>query len=109
MNDNLMDLDSMAFVHDNTAITNPTCSYDGFQTVSPKFYGFEIWGTGGNCSAWVKKLDDGYVVLTNDGGLSHELGDTLAPFMMCFYDGSDDETWGECLVCVDLKVGILPD
>jgi len=109
MNDNVMDLDHLAFIHECTAITNPTCSHDGFQTVSPAFYGFENWQTGGGCTAWVKKLEDGYVVLTGDSGLTHKLGETLDPFLMCFYDGAKDDIWGNCLACVNLQVGILPD
>lgn len=103
-----IDIDTMTFTHDHTAIQNPTCSDCGRFVVSPKEYGFEIWGTGGGCSAWVKKVDDGYIVLTSDY-LSHDLGGALSPFEMGFYDGSDDETWGNLMGIRDLLVGVVPD
>jgi hypothetical protein len=46
-------------------------------------------------------LDNGVLVLTDEGGISHNLDDG---FMMGFYDGSEDEgTWGNCLAIIDSK------
>lgn len=105
---NKFDIQNKCFNFDGTSITNPTCSTDGFNTVSPKVYGFEIHATGGGCSAWVKPYEGGFIVLTKDY-LSHELGDDLNEFQMGFYDGSDDETWGELLTITTLQVGVIPD
>jgi len=108
MQNNTFDVDTMSFIFDNTAIQNPTLSPCARFTVSPKDYGFYIEGTGGGCSAWVKQLENGFLVLTN-GGLSHELGDAGKDFVMCYYDDKNDEDmWGNRVACMDLSVGILP-
>ena len=106
----MIDLENMSFTDNHTAIQNPTVSECGRWTASPKDYGFEVEGTGGGCTAWVKKCENGYVVLT-DGNLSHKLGEAGSPFVMCFYDGSeegDTDVWGNRLACTDLFVGVLP-
>lgn len=109
MKNNIFDVDTMSFSFEGTAIQNPTASPDGRFTVDPKGYGFYVENTGGGCTAWVKKLDNGYLVMTN-GNLSHELGEDGSEFDMCFYDGTDDECmWGNRIVCTDLYVGIVPD
>jgi hypothetical protein len=105
------DLKDMSFAFDGMSITNPTCSSCGRFTVDPiTEYGFEIEGTGGGCTALQKKVEGGWVVLSRE--VSHDLGDTLTPFLMGFYDGSqDDDTetmWGNELGIAELQVGILP-
>jgi hypothetical protein len=110
MKNNTFDVDTMSFIFDDTAIQNPTLSPCARFTVSPKDYGFSIDGTGGGCTAWVKRLENGVLVLTN-GNLGHELGEVGKGFDMCFYDGSDDDdtdTWGNRIACMDLNVGIFP-
>ena len=86
----------MSFIFDGVHIMNPTLSEDGRFSVSPAHYGFTIEGTGGGCTAWVKHLEDGNVlVLTDEGGCSHNLDESL---MMGLYDGDENEgTWGNCL------------
>lgn len=86
----------MSFVFNDVHIMNPTMSEDGRFSVSPKHYGFTIEGTGGGCSAWVKRLDNGnFLVLTDESGCSHKLDDSL---MIGLYDGDENEgTWGNCL------------
>ena len=109
MKENTFDLDTMSFCFDGTSIQNPTASPDGRFTVDPKGYGFYVEQTGGGCTAWVKKLDNGYLVMTN-GNLGHDLGEDGKEFDMCFYDGQDDEeAWGNRVACTDLHVGVVPD
>lgn len=101
------DLETMSFTFEGTSIQNPTASFCGRFTVDPKGYGFYVEHTGGGCTAWVKKLDNGYLVMTND--LSHNLGEDGSEFTMCFYDGGEEEIWGNLLACCDLYVGVVPD
>lgn len=111
MKENTFDLDTMSFSFDGVAIQNPTASPDGRFTVDPKGYGFYVEHTGGGCTAWVKKLENGYLVLTN-GNLGHDLGEDGKEFDMCFYDGSeegDTDMWGNRIVCTDLYVGVVLD
>lgn len=85
----------MSFVHNGIHIMNPTLSEDGRFSVSPSHYGFGIEQTGGGSTAWVKYLDNGVLVLTNEDGINHDLKDG---FVMGFYDGDENEgTWGNCL------------
>jgi hypothetical protein len=102
------DLDTASFTHDHTAIVNPTLSDCGRFVVSPKTYGFYVEYTGGGCTAWVKKFDNGYLVIS-DYDVSHNLGEAGSPMLMCFYDGSEDDMWGNNLACYDLKVGVLEE
>jgi hypothetical protein len=67
-----------------------------------KEQGFYIEGTGGNCSAWVKKLSTGqYVVLTDLGGCSHKLEKGA---MIGIYDGSEGDLWGDCIASFELEL-----
>jgi hypothetical protein len=85
----------MSFVHNGVHIMNPTLSEDGRFSVLPSHYGFGIEQTGGGSTAWVKYLDNGVLVLTNENGISHNLENG---FVMGFYDGDENEgTWGNCL------------
>ena len=103
------DLKDMSFTHEGTAITNPTVSECGRFTVSPEEYGFSVEHTGGGCTAWQKKVRNGWVVLT-DGDCSHELGEAGSSMLMGFYDGSEEDDteclWGNHLAHFDLLVGI---
>jgi hypothetical protein len=106
----MIDFENMSFTDNHMAIQNPTVSECGRWSVSPDTYGFEVEGTGGGCTAWVKKFDNGIVVLTN-GHLSHNLGKVGDGFVMCFYDGKEDgdtDVWGNRICCTDLFVGVLP-
>jgi hypothetical protein len=96
-----MNATEKSFMFNDTHITNPTLSEDGRDSVSPSHYGFIVESTGGGSSAWVKYFTNGVIVLTNDDGVSHELGDN---FMMGFYDGSEDDgTWGNTLAIIEEK------
>ena len=110
--ENFFDVESMTFGFDGVSISNPTSSPDGRFTVSPKDYGFYVEHTGGGCTAWVKKLENGYLVLTDDN-LNHELGETGSAFVMCYYDGDEGDDseclWGNCIACTDLIVGHPPE
>jgi len=69
-----------------------------------KEQGFYIEHTGGNCTAWVKKLPTGqYIVITCAGGCNHRFeGDMLVGI----YDGKEEECmWGEMIYSfeIDLK------
>jgi len=63
-----------SFIHDGTEIVNPTISTCGRFSVPLEDYGFEVWSTGGGCTAHVQEfLFDGkkvLMLLTNDN-LSH--------------------------------------
>jgi len=103
------DLNEMSFTFEGMSITNPTCSPCGRFTVDPiKEYGFEIIHTGGGCTALQKRVNGGWVVLSRE--VSHELGETLTPFLMGFYDDAEDgeNMWGNELGMAELQVGILP-
>lgn len=107
MKKNDFDLYDMTFNHYGTAISNPTLSTCARFTVDPiKEYGFEIIHTGGGCTALQKKVEGGWVVLSRE--VSHELGENLTPFLMGFYDDSEDgETmWGNELGMAKLQVGV---
>lgn len=112
MKTNTFDLDTMSFEFDGVAIQNPTCSPDGRFTVDPKGYGFYVENTGGGCTAWMKKLENGYLVMT-DGDLNHELGTDGKEFLMCYYDGSldgyEEGEWGNRVACVNMFVGVMPE
>lgn len=68
-----------AFFHNDTEIENPTVSECGRFNVSPEYYGFTIWQTGGGCTAHGKEfILDGQTVLmlVTDGDLNHVTDDT---------------------------------
>lgn len=101
-----LDLYDMTFNHDGTAISNPTLSTCGRFLADPiKDYGFQIIQTGGGCTALQKRVNGGWVVLARE--CSHELGEVLTPFVMGFYDDSEDGSlWGNELGMADLQVGV---
>lgn len=95
----------MSFIHNGVHIVNPTLSEDGREVVSPSYYGFTIEPTGGGFTAWVKRIDEGVLVISDDRGFTHELVDS---FMMGLFDGSENEgTWGKCLGICDMNVGVF--
>ena len=109
MKNNTFDLETMSFSFEDVAIQNPTVSPCGRFTVDPKGYGFYVDHTGGGCTAWTKKLDNGFLVMTNDT-LGHNLGEDGTEFTMCFYDGDEEqESWGTTVVCFQLNVGVVPE
>jgi hypothetical protein len=62
--------------------------------------GFEVWETGGGCTAWRRELaDGGYCLVTSAGGEGHEIaeGDLV---IVGFYDadGNDVATFLDCKV-----------
>lgn len=97
----------MSFTHEGTAITNPSLSECGRFTVSPEDYGFSVIHTGGGCTAWQKRVINGWVVVT-DGDCSHELGKVGDSMLMGFYDNAEDgeNMWGNAVKHIDLLVGI---
>lgn len=57
--------------------------------------GFYVEHTGGNCTAWAKKLPSGqYIVLTCGGGCDHRFTNDL---LIGIYDGSEGDLWGELI------------
>lgn len=73
------------FEHEGMQIVNPTASPCGGRfVVSPEYYGFEIWQTGGGCTGWGKVIDDGahHVLLTDLSGTSHVLGEVCEHFLV---------------------------
>lgn len=106
-NSDTIDPSDMSFTYQGTAVTNPTTSECGRFTVSPSYYGFEVMGTGGGCTAWQKKVGDSWVVLSNE--CTHNLGENLTPFLMGFYDGAEDgDLWGNPIAHTTLQVGVIP-
>lgn len=77
------------FEHNGHAITNPTMSECGRFSVSPAYYGFTVWHTGGSCTAWRLELaDERYLLLTDsDGGCgsTHQFEDG-EPILLGLYE-----------------------
>ena len=95
----------VSFEFDGFEIENPTMSECGRFSVSPEYYGFEVYGTGGPCSAWRKVREDGFVLLLTDwddqrGGWTHEFkdGDTV---MLSLMPPDDDDR------CEEIAVALL--
>jgi hypothetical protein len=92
------------FSHEYTDITNPTSDEAGFGIVTPDYYGFSVWDSGGGCTAWRKDLPDGtYLLITSTDGGSHEY-DT--EFLYGHYLPDDD---GTCLQLLTMEVGNVPE
>jgi hypothetical protein len=68
-----------------------------------KEQGFYIEGTGGNCSAWVKKLPTGqFVVITCGGGCDHNFD---VDMLVGIYDGNEDEgMWGDLIESFEIDL-----
>ena len=70
---------------------------------SLKDQGFYVEWTGGNCSAWVKKLPTGqYIVITCGGGCDHNFDIDM---LVGIYDGSEDELmWGNLIESFEIDL-----
>jgi hypothetical protein len=68
-----------------------------------KDQGFYVEWTGGNCSAWVKKLPTGqYVVITCAGGCDHRIERDA---LVGIYDGSENEgMWGDLIQSFEIEL-----
>ena len=68
-----------------------------------KEQGFYVEWTGGNCSAWVKKLPTGqYIVITCGGGCDHNFD---VDMLVGIYDGSEDELmWGNLIESFEIDL-----
>lgn len=81
------------FEHNGHAIHNPTMSECGRFAVSPEYYGFALYHTGGSNTAWEKTLADGrYLLLTDSeggAGSTHEFeqGDAI---LLGLYEGESE-------------------
>ena len=91
------------FEHNGYEIHNPTMSECGRFSVSPEYYGFEVYHTGGGCTAWRRELPDGrYMLLTDvEAGLTHVFSDGEAILL-----GPYDEE-GENISYSELTAGAL--
>lgn len=73
----LLDSGVYAFAFRGTNISNPCASEPSGQSrlvVSPRYYGFEIWETGGGCTAWGRKFANGLEMLvTSIDDASHKI------------------------------------
>lgn len=75
------------FLHDGVLATNPTVASG--ETVSPSHFGFQLWETGGGCTAWGLHLPDGRQIMVTDlAGESHHLPSPGEPFLVGLH--SDD-------------------
>jgi hypothetical protein len=98
----------VSFEFNGCEIENPTMSECGRFSVSPEYYGFEVCGTGGPCTAWRKVREDGLVLMLTDwddqrGGWTHEFadGDTVMLSLM----PSDEDDDAEEIAVALLKAG----
>lgn len=68
-----------------------------------KEQGFYVEWTGGNCSAWVKKLPTGqFIVITCGGGCDHRFETDM---LVGIYDGSEDELmWGNMIESFEIDL-----
>jgi hypothetical protein len=91
------------FEHDGHAVHNPTMSECGRFSVSPEYYGFAVYHTGGGCTAWRRELPDGrYMLLTDvEDGLTHVFSDGEA-ILLGLYDEE-----GENISYSELTAGAL--
>ena len=90
------------FEHNGHAIHNPTMSECGRFEVSPTYYGFELFHTGGGNTAWRLELTDTrYLLLTDSDGSTHifEAGE---PILLGLYEGD-----GEPIAHSELTAGAL--
>jgi hypothetical protein len=68
-----------------------------------KEQGFYIEHTGGNCTAWVKKLPTGqYMVITCASGCDHRFE---VDMLVGIYDGNEEECmWGELIYSFEIDL-----
>ena len=77
-------------------VVNPLYDVDGTTYVNPEHYGFEVWHTGGGCTAHCREFmlnGDKVVMMLTDGNLSHIESDTVGATVAIF----TDESLEECL------------
>lgn len=93
--------DSEAFVFEDEQsgqlISNPLWNPEMTAHADPKRYGFEVWDTGGGCTAHGQEFDlDGkkVVMLLTDGNLHHIDSETVSA-TVGLYDESLEELPGE--------------
>jgi len=97
--------ESVFFEHGGHAIHNPTMSECGRFAVTPDYYGFTLYHTGGSNTAWMKPHADGrYFLLTDSeggAGSTHEFaqGDAI---LLGLYEGE-----GEPVAYSELTAGAL--
>lgn len=76
------------FSHNGVEIENPTLSECGRFNISPEYYGFTIWQTGGGCTAHGREFNlDGQnvIMLITNGDLCH-VTDDATHFVVGLYD-----------------------
>jgi hypothetical protein len=77
-------------LHEGVLVTNPTASNGGI--VSPSHFGFELWETGGGCTAWGLHLPDGREIMVTDlAGESHRLPGAGEPFLVGLHSGDCEQ------------------
>lgn len=63
--------------------------------------GFYIEHTGGNCTAWVKKLETGqFLVVSCAGGCDHQYEKDV---LVGLYDGSEEDLWGNLIYSFEME------
>jgi hypothetical protein len=68
------------FEHEGIEIVNPIMSPDFRGQISPEYYGFTVWHTGGGCTAHGQEFNHDFktvVMLLTDGELNHVSDETL--------------------------------
>jgi hypothetical protein len=82
------------FISGGIQIDNPFFSENFFDNVTPEYYGFTVWETGGGCTAWRRDFTlhgvPVYMLIT-DRDASHEVG-PYEPFVVGVYT-ADVEAW----------------
>lgn len=101
-----VEISGNGFLFNGVNIENPTLSACGRFQVDPQLaYGFEVYHTGGGCTALKLETKDGGYIWLTDNDLSHEIPtEPGADFAMGFYSEE-----GEELAIFNLKVGIPPE
>ncbi len=95
---------TFGFVVHGIEIEWPLASENSIDAVSPDYYGFFIWETGGGCTAWRRdftyKGKPVHMLLTNYDEASHEIALDATALTVGVYD---DE--GDWFVCWTLEFG----
>lgn len=90
------------FKHNDIHIIDPTMSECGRFSVSPAYYGFKIDDQAGGFTAWVKRIDQGILVLSNCEKNSHIIGDCF--HLYCLYDGSTEfGNYGKLIEIISMR------
>ena len=96
----------ICFEHEGVNIVNPFASSCGRFSESPAAYGFEIYGTGGNCDCWLKTLtpagyDGACIVITEELNIPDNL-DNPENIIIGLYKNLDDLSEGGPIVWTTL-------